>query len=295
MKTDFEVRSSTVSTFWHWINERHHVYLRKERGVEKPWTADKVLQEWKFTNVFRQLDRGTIALKNMLKRLPDDASPELIAWTIIWYRLFNLDEHADDLAPGYMEHPDGLGAFLKTKQSNGKKIFTGAHMTTGVAGEDKLTTYSTAVRIAYAKANEIVDVCAQTNSLERVFKFLKDNLYMVGPFVAYEIVCDFRFTMLLDCAGDILTWANVGPGAKRGMKRLGFEPSVETMCKLYDAALDQLGKHLVPHLPSRFTDESADYPPFELREIEHSLCEFDKYERVRLEQGRPRQRYPGWV
>jgi hypothetical protein len=29
----------------------------------------------------------------------------------------------------------------------------------------------------------------------------------------------------------------------------------------------------------------------EMRDIEHSLCEFDKYERVRLGQGKPRSKY----
>ena len=29
----------------------------------------------------------------------------------------------------------------------------------------------------------------------------------------------------------------------------------------------------------------------EMRDIEHSLCEFDKYERVRLGQGAPRSKY----
>jgi len=28
-----------------------------------------------------------------------------------------------------------------------------------------------------------------------------------------------------------------------------------------------------------------------MREIEHSLCEFDKYERTRLGEGRPRAKY----
>jgi hypothetical protein len=32
-------------------------------------------------------------------------------------------------------------------------------------------------------------------------------------------------------------------------------------------------------------------PMLEMRDIEHSLCEFDKYERVRLGQGRPRSKY----
>ena len=33
-------------------------------------------------------------------------------------------------------------------------------------------------------------------------------------------------------------------------------------------------------------------PKLEMRDIEHSLCEFDKYERVRNGEGAPRGRYP---
>ena len=32
-------------------------------------------------------------------------------------------------------------------------------------------------------------------------------------------------------------------------------------------------------------------PALEMREIEHCLCEFDKYERARLGEGRPRAKY----
>jgi hypothetical protein len=42
----------------------------------------------------------------------------------------------------------------------------------------------------------------------------------LGPFLAYEIVTDLRFTALLENAPDIMTWANPGPGAKRGITRL---------------------------------------------------------------------------
>jgi hypothetical protein len=34
-------------------------------------------------------------------------------------------------------------------------------------------------------------------------------------------------------------------------------------------------------------------PKLELRDIEHSLCETDKWLRVALGQGRPRSKYPG--
>jgi hypothetical protein len=31
-----------------------------------------------------------------------------------------------------------------------------------------------------------------------------------------------------------------------------------------------------------------EFPAWEMRDVEHTLCEFDKYERVRLGEGRPR-------
>ena len=36
-----------------------------------------------------------------------------------------------------------------------------------------------------------------------------------------------------------------------------------------------------------------EWPAWEMREVEHTLCEFDKFERVRLGEGAPRQRYAG--
>ena len=120
--------------------------------------------------------------------------------------------------------------------------------------------------------------------------------YMVGRFVAYEIVCDFRHTPLLNNATDKLTWANMGPGAKRGLKRLGMphkgpEQGIDSMVRLYKTAKRYVGSHLRPHIITKATHPN--YPPFELREIEHSLCEFDKYERVRTGAGRPRELFDG--
>jgi hypothetical protein len=34
-------------------------------------------------------------------------------------------------------------------------------------------------------------------------------------------------------------------------------------------------------------------PPLHAQDLQNCLCEFDKYERVRLGEGRPRSNYPG--
>jgi len=62
---------------------------------------------------------------------------------------------------------------------------------------------------------------------------------------------------------------------------------VTAMQRLLQAAPDNLEQHLMPYFRGR-------KPPFELKEIEHSLCEFDKWARVTGGEGRPRRRFhPG--
>lgn len=394
-KGDIEFGSSKIQDFFNWISERTAIWHRRfVQKMPKPWTQDDILLDYKFTNAFRQLDRGTIALQTMLQDGWSNTSGDGLKATvfnIMWYRLFNLDSHAKDV--GWQVTVEGVMDPLYKLHAEGKKVFTSAHMTTGCEGEDKIDTYHRAVQEVFDDAQVVVDAC-KTGSMEIVFETLK-QFYMIGPFVAYEMVCDLRFTPLLSGTDEKLTWANVGPGAKRGMQRLGLEPSIVSMRALYHLARGQCdlmtkalridvkdevmkvhtdtksllrhpyvkGEVIIKdedgnthdqnhdfsplfeknvdyvifndkdhpdwtwiawqkHEGPRFirVDYSCDRPgmklmsdafiegcrvtplvlneamigwPFELREIEHSLCEFDKYERVRTGVGRPRQKFNG--
>ena len=114
----------------------------------------------------------------------------------------------------------------------------------------------------------------------------------VGPFMAYEVVSDLRHTPVLRQAPDILTWANPGPGATRGLGRVfhanpdhfsrGNSKDVLEMYRLMQVLL----KH-----SQRAEFWPRDWPAWEMREVEHWLCEFDKYERARLGEGAPKQLY----
>lgn len=279
--TKEDLQPATIEDFAYWINERHSIYLKRMDGKTKPWTTDEILQRWKFTNVYRQLDTGTVWLRRMLNGdikgsgLIDD--PELIVFNVIWYRLFNRWEHARDL--GFVQSYKKVENYITKCFRQGKKIFTGAYMTTGVSFEDKYVTYLQACKEIWDNKIHIVSLC-KMNSMEVVFHKLLQH-WMIGKFVAYELVCDLRFTKVLNPV-DQNTWCNLGPGAVRGLKRLGMEPTVESARIL----LCGKGAYLQPHV---FKCEW----PFELREIEHSLCEFDKYQRVKTGVGRPRSKYDG--
>lgn len=274
MKNNFQCGETTIEAFFAFINERHAIWCRRASGLPKPWTEDPVFLDWKFTNVFRELDTGTIALRRYLTEFR--FTEEETFFVIVWYRLFNLADHLED---GRLGDYQSLEKYLRGKSG---KIFTSAHMTTGVFAEDKIDTYLRAAKQAWGRRQYYVKSIAGA-SMEAAFRALKE-LYMVGPFVAYEIVCDLRFTTLID-PSDRMTWANVGPGAARGLRRLGLPATLGSMVMLLEEAPKHLGPHFKKHL-------AGVYPPFELREIEHSLCEFDKYRRV-INGGRPRQKYSG--
>lgn len=322
-KGEFEIGSSTVKDFFYWINERTSIWKKRFiENQEKPWSDDPIFQQYKFTNAYRQLDRGTIALTRMIKPYVEelrarynqnygDTPPpkhiennedqwdtqaeretdleKLIIWNIMWYRYFNLDIHAEKF--GWCDSYTKLHDYITDLEVSGDRIFTSAHMTTGCPGEEKSISYLRACKEAWDDAHVVITSCLEVGTLYSAFETLK-QFYMVGPFISYEIVCDLRFTPLLENAPDILTWANVGPGAKRGLMRLGMEPTVESMIKLWDLAT----KIQVPFdndAEMLSTDHRWVPWPFELREIEHSLCEFDKYIRAKSGQGRPRCKYKG--
>lgn len=280
MKQDITVGHAKITDLAYWINERTAIYVKRQRGEKWPWTQDPILQEWKFTNAFRQLDKGTVYLREMLQH---GGPPDLMVWNIIWYRMFNWYEHAENL--GFIDNPVQLAEYIRQCANEGKKIFTGAHMTTGVPFEDKSDSYIRAAEQAFERREEVVEAC-KGKLMEQAFNALL-KFYMIGRFVSYEMVCDLRFTTLLDYATDRLTWANMGPGAQRGLMRLGLTP-----CETQEDGLDGmlfLYNELTEH---HLSDEVLHLEwPFELREVEHSLCEFDKYQRVKTGAGRPRSRY----
>lgn len=286
--------TATIPEFFYWINERHRIWVRRQAGAPKPWTDDPILRDWKFTNAFRQLDRGTVALHYMLEQV-GKVPADLTVFNIMWYRLFNLDTHALENGVGFTfdeETKHMMYRELRRLAGSGQKVFTSAHMTTGVAGEPKVESYIRACEHAWANREHIVAQC-KAGTMEQVFNALLPG-YMIGRFVAYEIVCDLRFVASLWPGGkptDVTTWANMGPGAARGLTRLGLLPELKfTAQKRGVELMRDLYRESAAHLEPWVLSAPV---PFELREIEHSLCEFDKYQRVKRGEGQPRMKFNG--
>lgn len=292
--------SSRVEDFFAWMGKRHEIWCKRDKGLPRPWTTDPILHEYKFTNVFRELDRGTIALRKMeerhvdlwdvsRRRTPDWKTAGLIVWNTFWYRMFNLDIHAKEY--GFSSTPDTLYSYIRYRYRRGLQLYTGAHMTNG---GDTLTPKHEAhipvIQRVWEERETLARTIYESMSIRTAFEELRLFRYC-GPFIAYEMASDLRWSVLFEPV-DCYEWANVGPGCRRGMIRLGYEPNVGTMILLWARAKKELPLVVRRHHPLAVKpDDDPLWPPFELREIEHCLCEFDKYERVRLGQGKTRSRY----
>ncbi len=339
---------SKVREFWAFVNERHATYVRKAireksehvfvpegyQGMsEMIWAAggyitrDPILQQYRFCNVFRELDRVTCWIRyNIRRRYADHPNLWLmlaIARTINWPdTLQYLMEYHGAWPVDEDFRLSSLTAALEQYQSQGNKVYTGAYMIRAESNP-KAEWYS------WSKNRYIAEIvigrlwedrkewssigapcstcsngapdpwgcsdCLNTGyeqgppSLEEVWaKFQQPRYIGWGPFTAYQVVVDMRHTRYLKDAPDIESWSALGPGSRRGLNRLFGRP-VDFPLK-QDAGLNEM---LMIH-KDQDQFKAPWVPHIELSDIQNCLCEFDKYERVRLGEGRPRAQYvPG--
>ena len=289
-KPEIKFREMQLKLFWYWINERHKIYLAKEAKRPWPWTKDKILQNYKFTNPFRQNDRVTIEWTNRYLKLPRGLSYGDIIFQCCMFRLFNWPETYDTLMFGMSKwNRNKAVKLIDQMKKEGKQIFTGAYIVPSLGlSTPKHWMICDILDQIHKDRGKIAEAIRKANSMEAACHVLR-QYKSLGPFISYEIACDLRHTKVLNSANDIMSWANPGPGAQRGVHRLitgthkwkGAKPDYQlAMRRLLEMAPRRLLKGV----------KTCNWP-FEMREIEHSLCEFDKYMRVKMKQGKPRSRY----
>lgn len=282
------------------LKERESVRKKREAGAKPPWTKDEVLQQYKFTNVFRTDDRVTQHYMRFISPIDEDQVRQVLFNTVM-YRIINWPYTMNCLGRlDYSRMSAKKAHFAKVftlRKEAGLKLYTGAYMITASPeeGVDKhhATWESLTTLAGWLKAGNLERLIYPPNApgyFELLTNTLSSLVPRVGKFIAYEVVTDLSYTWLKR-NHDVYEWANAGPGAVRGLNRLmGRDvkqriPESHSLQYMQDL-LWELRRNLsslVAHRPSGWT----------IRDVEHSLCEFDKYCRVRNGEGRPRSMYPG--
>lgn len=311
-----------VEGFFRFARERHSTYLRRAAGEPRPWTADPIIQHHRFTNVYRELDRTTVWFReNVRSRIRDPAQLLLATVVFRWFNRVTTGE-AIFCQMGFLDQyrtafdaflhtgrTDNLGATIRRYCGVGPYV-TGAFIINTPTGMSKLEGVLWACGEFWKNSFSYLGTgCTwrsiipyltgpDTPSLSEVWSWLRQHERM-GDFMAYEVVTDLRHTHLLSRAPDILTWANPGPGARRGLCYIygGSRTEVPTELRARNNLISAMQKLLsiARHVPEHWPgDLPADQsPPWEMREVEHTLCEYAKYEMVRRGEGRTKGAFRG--
>ncbi len=270
--------------------ERERIRLNREAGKGRLfWTDDPIFTNHRFCNVHREDDKVTIWLRQNWRE-PYKDHPNL-AFAMAVARLINWPPSLEEIGFPDVWVPNTVRNRLRYRKEAGHKVFTGAYLLGGgiPPGGDRIDhmidniltpLYKAWGALEYLPFVEDEGLVSPRNSLRQAWLWFKQHKG-IGDFIAYEIVSDLRHTWYLDNAYDIYTWANPGPGAIRGLTRLwGYHPKTRrkdgrTFPKT----------HAIEAMQLVLSKAKARGLNWEMRDVEHWLCEFDKYERIRHNEG----------
>ena len=316
-----------------WINERHAIYMRKailedkrDRGLEHldlsntgrlawgkgGWTLDRLTEDpilgaYRFCNVFRELDRVTVWVRENIRE--PYADHEHLWYMLAIARFINWPDTLEWLIEAHSSWPDHprfspseMSAALEVRRTSGKKVETGAYMIRAESDPSKewyswpKQRYISEIVLGrfWQGRKMIKDLLESPGlSLKDAHEALRAFPGAVGwgPFMTHQVVVDLRWTRYLRDAPDLGRWASIGPGSARGLNRLHGRPlkqavsqsqALEEMLELQEL-ISKPGV-LKPWVPAEI----------ELADVQNCLCETDKWLRAKLGEGRPRSQYvPG--
>lgn len=344
-----ELYEPHLKLFFETMYERQLIWKRRFIDKkERPWTDNKIFQESKFTNVYRELDRNSQwQIKNIL--LDDSLSLKNLIWKMMVFRFFNCPETFEFEPKGKsiqgsmfgapvvsgLEQPQDAGELISAKKwkngipdweeydeeefsrfiagvrSSGQNPYTTAYLINSQATPGQSRDYCyTKVVIPHLHKNidKLIATVMNAETPEDIIEYLK-TFPAVADFIAHEFYQDFtyisRYTDREFMKFDQNDFTNVGPGASIGIRLI--YPNLKTLKEQKQAIywLRDIAEEELKNI-SFFKGESMPYLYWSkirgkyyvsdtcnitLHQIEMWLCEFQKYWKMIIGEGKQRSKF----
>jgi len=294
-------KTEPLKKFFYYMSERQNIWYRRfVLEQPPPWTENKLFQELRLCNVYRELDRGTNFVTEHI--MGADAKPEDLLFRILLYRMFNEIGTYNVLRP-LLKNFNGEKAaeILIKKQLRGEVVFRGSWLTagTGLHGPgSKIRDYCQVAEGVYRTRKDFYSMISKTRNIREGWEAIKGVKWM-GGFMGYQVALDYSYITELGWKED--EWVYVGPGAKKGIYWLmGESPLTDSDLKDLEAFskkpvdYEQAIRNLQENQASYFKKFGLEFKKWNGKDLdvhncEFSLCEFNKT--MRAQHGGRRNRY----
>ncbi|MEG0938969.1 MAG: putative DNA base hypermodification protein [Comamonas sp.] len=219
-------RYGVYELYWSFAARRHHAFETRLGGESQPWSDDRILQTFKFCNVFRALDRvSQFLIREVAYGTDPNTTPLDRIFQIVAFRMFSNVRTWLELTRLLGETPRiehlRSGAFLRGLdqiKEQGKGLYTGAFIlcaNKAFGFDEKHRNHDALFRHMFLErdcAERVID----SHSLQALVSLLQ-SYPLMGPFMAYQTAIDINYSELTNFGENDCVQA--GPGALRGLKK----------------------------------------------------------------------------
>lgn len=296
------VDTGKLDEFFLWMYERHKIHTRRRAGEPPPWTNDPIMQNNKFCNVFRIWDRNTqFLVTEVLEK--GDPDPIESVFRLILFRFFNristwelLMDKIGELTRSSFGKDQYIKVLRHALTNDNKKLYTGAYIIPSPKLFPGLAFENHMFLLQQFKDERVFQKVLECNDMFEAHTLLT-SYPGIGSFIGYQLVTFYLdiYNMLkithrltLDiCMLPGVNWPEneftaLGPGSIAGVKIIfkniqsDFEGAVRY---LHETQNDHWSRLNISDIPSL---DRKGYPSgVSLPDVEHSLCEFAKYSKLK--------------
>jgi hypothetical protein len=257
------------------------------RGWPKPWTRNPILQRYKFCNVYRELDTVTIWIREHWR--DSHRSDPLLWFALAVARYINWPDTLAEIGYPVPFDADEVCKKLEARLAAKQQVFTGAYFINSIGPKIPSVIHDRLGKL-WERRDVITDGLRKCRELAEVYEVLRAE-FGFGTFMAGQVIADLKYVSRWQKAPDWHTWAVSGPGSRRGLNRVAGNPVNAPWREAEEAEWHWALTGILTSL-NKFTLDN-NMPTIHAQDLQGCLCEFDKYERVRLGEGKPRSLYPG--
>ncbi|PPQ63454.1 hypothetical protein CVT24_004986 [Panaeolus cyanescens] len=285
-----DLRSSVAfDTFWRFAAERKAIDDRRRAGESGPWTKDPILQRYFFCNTYRILDKVTQYLvANVIEKGPK--SIKEVVFRVILFNLFTKIETWEllerELGPltWASYNRENYERVLTAAFDDGMKLYTGAFIKPAPHFHYKQNYMNHLCLMEVLMENDFPSRLSKAAYAADVFEYLV-SFPSMGDFSAYQLMLGLSYT-------DLWIWhpndfVVSGPGSISGLNKIFGADRMNLGRRTVDDFDAEVMRYMANTQAEHFQRLKLDFSglgpkrlPMDLSDIEHTLCEVDKYCRV---------------
>lgn len=274
-------QTEAYDTYWRFASERLSIFYKRLEDPNGPWTDDPILQNHRFTNTFRAVDRvSQYLIQEVQYRKDRSQAPDELFFRTMLFKFFNkietweLIETQHGTIGWQSADLSKISAILSMAMKKGARIYNPAYI-------------MPSPNFGHTRKHE--------NHLALLSRMMNDNLpskmsaclcledaYLLmlsypglGPFLAYQYVIDLNYSTLTNFSEAEFVVA--GPGALDGISKCfeslnghSAEDIIQLMVELQDTEFSRLSIEF-PGLFGR---------PLQPIDCQNLFCEVSKYTRL---------------